>query len=140
MNSRLDQLRRELAAPLAHPDREAMERFTRETVGWVLEDFATVPEQSIGRYVPRPALERLLREPPPERGADFSKVLEEFRQKIVPNAFRINHPRFMAFVPAGPTFVSMLSDWLCTATNFFSGVWLEASAPAQVELIVLDWF
>src|SRR5438552_10339513 len=104
MNSRLDQLRRELAAPLAHPDSEDLQQFTRETVDWVLQDFATIAEQSIGRYVPRCELERLLREPAPEQGAGFSHVLAEFRNKIVPNSFRINHPRFLAFIPAGPTF------------------------------------
>src|SRR5262249_18301778 len=56
------------------------------------------------------------------------------------NSFRINHPRFLAFIPAGPSFVSVLADWLCSATNFFTGVWLEASAPSQIELLVLDWF
>src|SRR5262249_41755019 len=27
----------------------------------------------------------------------------------------------------------------CAGTNFFAGVWLEASGPAEVELVVLDW-
>src|SRR5262249_44853093 len=31
-------------------------------------------------------------------------------------------------------------DFLCAGTNFFGGVWLEASGPSQVELVVLDWF
>jgi aromatic-L-amino-acid decarboxylase len=28
---------------------------------------------------------------------------------------------------------------LCAGTNFFAGVWLEAAAPTQIEIIVLDW-
>jgi aromatic-L-amino-acid/L-tryptophan decarboxylase len=140
MNTRLDQLRDELAAPLPHPDIESLRTFSEETLDWLLQDFATLPEQSIGRSASRRELEELLRESPPENGAAFSQVLTEFRNKIVPNSFRINHPRFLAFIPAGPSFISVLADWLCSATNFFSGVWLEASAPSQVELIVLDWF
>jgi glutamate/tyrosine decarboxylase-like PLP-dependent enzyme len=140
MNTRLDQLRDELAAPLPHPDVESLRAFSNETLEWLLKDFATLPQQSIGRAASRREMEELLREPPPQKGSDFSRVLAEFRNKIVPNAFRINHPRFLAFIPAGPSFVSVLADWLCSATNFFSGVWLEASAPSQVELIVLDWF
>ena len=34
----------------------------------------------------------------------------------------------------------MLGDCLCAGTNFFAGVWMEAAGPAQVELLVLDWF
>jgi len=29
---------------------------------------------------------------------------------------------------------------LCSGSNFFAGVWLEASGPAKVEVLVLDWF
>ena len=43
-------------------------------------------------------------------------------------------------MPGAPTFLSVLGDLLCAGTNFFAGVWLEASGPTQVELVVLDWF
>jgi glutamate/tyrosine decarboxylase-like PLP-dependent enzyme len=35
---------------------------------------------------------------------------------------------------------SVLGDFLCAGSNFFAAVWLEASGPAQVEILVLDWF
>jgi glutamate/tyrosine decarboxylase-like PLP-dependent enzyme len=85
-------------------------------------------------------MESLLREPPPEEPTGFSEVLEEFQRKVAPHAMRPNHPRFLAFVPGAPTFLSVLGDWLCAGTNYFDGVWLEAAGPAQVELVVLDWF
>jgi glutamate/tyrosine decarboxylase-like PLP-dependent enzyme len=81
----------------------------------------------------------LLREPPPEKGQDFADVLKEFEAKVAANAFRTNHPRFWAFIPGAPTFLSVLGDLLCGGTNFFCGVWLEASGPSMVELVVLDW-
>ena len=85
-------------------------------------------------------MERLLREPPPEEGRDFAAVLAEFADKVAPFACRVNHPRFLAFVPGAPTFLSVLGDLLCAGTNFFAGVWLEAAGPTEVELVVLDWF
>src|SRR5205814_2465810 len=88
----------------------------------------------------RAETERLLREPPPETGQDFAAVLGQFADKVAPFAVRVNHPRFLAFVPGAPTFLSVLGDLLCAGTNFFAGVWLEAAGPAQVELVVLDWF
>jgi aromatic-L-amino-acid/L-tryptophan decarboxylase len=85
-------------------------------------------------------MERLLREPPPEAGQDFAAVLAAFADSVAPYACRVNHPRFLAFVPGAPSFVSVLGDLLCAGTNFFAGVWLEASGPSEVELVVLDWF
>jgi glutamate/tyrosine decarboxylase-like PLP-dependent enzyme len=85
-------------------------------------------------------MEALLRQPPPERGSDLAAVLAEFAEKVAPYACRVNHPRFLAFIPSAPTFLAVLGDFLCAGTNFFAGVWLEAAGPAQVELVVLDWF
>ena len=140
MNRRLEQLRQELALPLPHPDSAALRDMSDEVVAWIIRHFTTLPEQPLGRTVSRTEMETLLREPPPEHGSDFSEVFEQFQQKIAPHAFRINHPRFLAFIPSGPNFVSVLADFLCSATNFFSSVRLEAAGPAQVELTVLDWF
>ncbi len=85
-------------------------------------------------------MEALLREPAPEAGGDFAAVLDEFAAKVAPYCFRINHPRFLAFVPSSLTFPSVLGDLLCAGTNFFAGVWKEAAGATQVELVVLDWF
>src|SRR5262249_38722926 len=72
-------------------------------------------------------------------GRPFPEVLAEFAGKVAPHALRVNHPRFLAFIPSAPSFLSVLGDLLCAGTNFFAGVWLEASGPSEVELIVLDW-
>jgi glutamate/tyrosine decarboxylase-like PLP-dependent enzyme len=100
----------------------------------------TLPEQHIGRWRSRAEMEALLREPPPEAGTDFARVLAEFDERVAPHAMRTNHPRFLAFIPGAPSYLSFLGDLLCAGSNFFCGVWLEACGPAQVELIVLDWF
>src|SRR5207253_1478394 len=84
--------------PLPHPDSATLREMSNEVVTWVVQHFATLPEQPIGRTAGRAETERLLREPPPEQGSDFLQVLEEFQQKIAPYAFRINHPRFLAFI------------------------------------------
>jgi glutamate/tyrosine decarboxylase-like PLP-dependent enzyme len=85
-------------------------------------------------------MEQLLGGPAPEGGRPFDELLAEFQTKVAEHAFRINHPRFLAFVPSAPSIASVLGDWLCSGTNFFAGVWLEAAGPTQVELVVLDWF
>jgi aromatic-L-amino-acid/L-tryptophan decarboxylase len=133
-------LRRAVAEPLPHPDSEAVFAAGTRALEWVVHHFATLPDQEIGRTLSRAQAEALLREPPPEMSRDFLDVLAEFAEKVAPNSFRINHPRFLAFVPSSLVFPSVLGDLLCAGTNFFAGVWLEASGAAEVELVVLDWF
>ncbi len=136
----LDQLRCDLAEPLPHPDLAALHELGAETLNWVVQHFQTLPEQVVGRTASRAEMEALLREPAPETGQPFERVLAEFQDKVAAYAFRINHPRFLAFVPSAPTFLAVLGDLLCAGTNFFAGVWLEAAGPSEVELLVLDWF
>jgi glutamate/tyrosine decarboxylase-like PLP-dependent enzyme len=136
----LNDLRKELAQPLPHPDPAALNDLGSQTLAWLLHHFTTLPEQPVGRSAGRSEMEALLREPPPETGQDFGRVLAEFEDRVGSYAFRTNHPRFLAFVPGAPTFLSILGDMLCAGTNFFTGVWLEAAGPSQVEVVVLDWF
>ncbi|OAI54035.1 hypothetical protein AYO44_03900 [Planctomycetaceae bacterium SCGC AG-212-F19] len=140
MDPRQEKLRRELAEPLPHPDAGEMQRLGEEVLAWIVQHLNTLGNQSIGRTGSRAELEALLREPAPEVGLDFSKVLDQFAERVAPFAFRVNHPRFLAFIPSAPSFLAVLGDMLCAGTNFFAGVWLEAAGPAQVEIVVLDWF
>jgi aromatic-L-amino-acid decarboxylase len=137
--ARLRQLSCDLAAPLPHPGPEGMQHLGARVAGWVLEHYTTLPDQPVGKTASRAAMEALLREPPPEAGRAFDEVLGEFQEKVAPYALRVNHPRFLAFVPGAPTFLSILGEWLIAGTNFFDGVWLEAAGPSQVEIVVLDW-
>src|SRR5439155_25259765 len=109
-------------------------------IRWLIRHHSTLADQRIGRTASRKQMEELLGESAPEHGRDFSAVLTDLQEKIMPHAFRTNHPRFLAFIPSAPNFLSVLGELLWAGTNFFGGVWLEAAGPTQVELVVLDWF
>lgn len=126
--------------PLDHPDASELRRLAGLAVDWALAHEAGLADAPVGRC-PAPAeLDARLAEPAPWLGSPFEDVLAAFARDVAPNAYPPAHPRFLAFVPGAPTFVAVLGDWLCSASNFFAGVWFEASGPARVELLVLDWF
>ena len=135
-----DRLRRSCAAPLPHPGSDELERATRQVMDFILRRSDALGQQTIGRSASRRDMEARLRQPPSEEGLDFATVLSQFEERVVPFALRLDHPRFLAYIPAAPSYASILADCLCAATNFFAGVWLEAAGPTQVELVVLDWF
>jgi glutamate/tyrosine decarboxylase-like PLP-dependent enzyme len=136
----LNQLRNELKEPLSHPDWKQAERMGTEAIHWLIRHHSSLANQRIGQMATRKQMEELLHESAPEQGQDFSAVLADLQEKIIPHAFRTNHPRFLAFIPSAPNFLSILGELLCAGTNFFGGVWLEAAAPTEVELVVLEWF
>jgi glutamate/tyrosine decarboxylase-like PLP-dependent enzyme len=140
MDSRVVNLRNELRDPLPHPDPAKLRELTDSLSEWMIQYHATLPSHSIGHNPTRSQTEALLGESAPEHAMDFGAVMEEFTFNVAPHAFRVNHPRFFAFIPGAPSIYSVLGDMLCAGTNFFAGVWLEGAGPAQVEINVLRWF
>jgi glutamate/tyrosine decarboxylase-like PLP-dependent enzyme len=140
MSEPLDELRRSLEHPLPYPEEGSLKEQGELALAWLLRDLQTLPDKPAGRVGSRVELEPLLAEPPPEEGQGFRQALAEFDHKVAPYGFRLAHPRFLGYVPAAPTWASVLGDVLCSGTNFFCGTWLAGSGPAQVELVVLDWF
>ncbi len=133
-------LREACAQPLFHPSLEWLQEASAAVTSLVLQDYTELRERPVGQTAGRAEMEALFREPPPEDGQEFTSVLAEIQAKIIPHTLRPSHPRFLAFVPGAPTYVSILGDWLCAGLNFFAGVWKEAPAATEVELLVLDWF
>jgi glutamate/tyrosine decarboxylase-like PLP-dependent enzyme len=119
----------------------ALREAAREIEEWAIQHHITLRDQSIGQTAaPGSAPLRALDKSPAEGPTPFGDLLREFEALISPNAFRPNHPRFLAFVPGAPCFPSVLGDWLASSADFFCGNWMEASAPAQIESTVIDWF
>ena len=140
MSDSLHQLRRLLESPLTHPEADSLRQHGELALRWLLDDWQGLPGQPAGRVGSRAELEVLLAELPPEDGAGFAQALAEFQARVAPYALRLAHPRFLAYIPSAPTFASVLGDLLCSGTNLFCGTWLAGSGPAEVELVVLDWF
>ncbi len=120
------------------PDR--MRELGYAVVDAVVARHAGLRDSAPWRGGDRAELEALFREPCPEEGRDVAGVLARATEEILPRAGRIDHPRFMAFVPASPVWPAILADWLTTGFNIFQGTWLGGAGPSQIELVVLDWF
>jgi glutamate/tyrosine decarboxylase-like PLP-dependent enzyme len=136
----LDQLESRTEDASLDLDPEMMRRAGYQVVDWIVARLQNLRASSIGRELDREQTEALLREPMPEEGRSFEAVFAEYTQKVAPNAFSLDHPRFFAFIPSAPNFVSILADALAAGSNVFAGTWVESSGPSQVELVVIDWF
>jgi glutamate/tyrosine decarboxylase-like PLP-dependent enzyme len=105
----------------------------------LVEHFQELPGKPVTRKADRPTLEAQLREALPEHGANALEVLDQLQRDVFSNIMHTDHPRFFAFVPSPSNFVSVMADALAAGFNVFAGTWLEASGPAQIELVTIDW-
>ena len=119
---------------------EEMKRLADAATECLLARHSGLRESPPWRGATRTELEPLLREPPPESGSDPLAVLERAARDVLPVAARVDHPRFLAFVPSAPTWPGVIADYLAAGYNIFQGTWLGSGGPSQLELVVIDWF
>lgn len=105
----------------------------------IIEHFETLPDKSATRNLRRAELEKRFRESMPQTGSSAEKVLDELQQKMWDAFMHPDHPRFFAFIPTPTNFVSVMGDALASGLTVFAGTWLEASGPAEIELVTIDW-
>ena len=77
-------------------------------------------------------------EPLPQSEMDLSDVLIECQEKIISNAVRFGHPRFLGWVLSSGTFSGALADGIASTINQNVAV-SGARMATVVELLVLDW-
>jgi glutamate/tyrosine decarboxylase-like PLP-dependent enzyme len=105
----------------------------------VIRHLEELPHRRTGEVASPARLEALLG-PPPARGRPAMSVLRRLERDVLKYIISPHHPRFYGFIPSGACFPGMLGDFLASGFNIYSGSWLEASGPSQVELAVIDWF
>jgi aromatic-L-amino-acid/L-tryptophan decarboxylase len=84
--------------------------------------------------------EPLLSDDAPEAPEGADAVLAAALGTVLPVAARVDHPRFMAYIPSAPTWPSVVADLLVSGFNVFQGTWQGSAGPSRVELQVLEWF
>jgi aromatic-L-amino-acid decarboxylase len=83
---------------------------------------------------------RAMREPAPEEGQAFDKLLGPLFEEWIPRTYNTAGPGYLAYIPAGGVFPAAVADLISGATNRYTGVWRAAPALVQLETNVLDWF
>lgn len=74
-----------------------------------------------------------------EEGLGASEVLRVFREILEPACLSVDHHRYLAFVPAAPSEVSVLADLVVSACSIYAGSWLEGAGAVWAENQALRW-
>ncbi len=120
-------------------DQEAMRRSGYRVVDAIVRRWSHLSEDPPWQAATHDVTGPLLDGPPPEEGRELEPLLETIVRDVMPLAGRIDHPRFLAFIPSSPSWASVLASFLISGYNVFQGTWLESAGPSQIELTVTDW-
>jgi aromatic-L-amino-acid/L-tryptophan decarboxylase len=106
---------------------------------WAATYLDSIRDLPIAPRVSSADLRAHLAEPLPTEGRDFGRLLDTFRDVVVPGARHNGHPRFFGYVSAPGTPVATIADFLASALNANLPAWRSAPAPTELERLTIDW-
>ena len=118
---------------------EDMRALGYRVIDQLVDHFAALPELPVIQIGTPEDLQALFQDPFPEDPQPAQEVFTRVTDDVFANMMHTTHPRFLAYVPSPSNFISVLADALVAGYNPFAGTWMEASGPAQVELVMIDW-
>ncbi len=126
---------------------EGMHRYTADVDRFANEVFAFV-RQRTGEDVPGVVLgqprsceelDALAGATITDEGLGSSETLRIFTEVLEPACLSTDFPRYLAFVPAAPTEISILADLVVSACSIYGGSWLEGGGAVWAENQALRW-
>jgi aromatic-L-amino-acid decarboxylase len=108
-------------------------------VDFIADYFKTMDSRRVSPDVSPGWLKPLLPTAAPEEPEEFSAVLRDVEQHILPGVLNWQHPRFFGFFPANTSPPALLADMLSNATGAIGFSWVASPAATELETIVLDW-
>jgi aromatic-L-amino-acid decarboxylase len=128
----------------AHPyelelSAEAMREMVDLAMDRIVAHLESLPSQPMHATRGGKKIARALREPMPERGTPFPKILRRLFGKVIPTSLNTASPGYLAYVPGGGLFHAAVADLVADAVNRYVGVWLAAPGLVQIEANVIAW-
>ncbi len=119
---------------------DTMRAMVDQAMARIVSHHETLPTQPLHATAGGKKLARALREPLPERGVPYDRLLRLIFGRVIPTSLNTASPGYLAYIPGGGLFHSAVADLIADATNRYAGVWLAAPALAEIEAIVVRWF
>jgi glutamate/tyrosine decarboxylase-like PLP-dependent enzyme len=98
-----------------------------------INDFPVFP----GR--PSEEVARMFDEPLPKEGQDAGQILNEWTERILPNATHVGSARYFGFVMGSGTMIATLADALASSINMNAGGWKAGPAATEIERRTICW-
>jgi aromatic-L-amino-acid decarboxylase len=116
-----------------------LRRYGREVADWVADFIASVEDRPVLPKTRPGEVGEALPFAPPRAAESMDRILEDFREVIVPGLTQWNHPGFHAWFANTGSGPGILAETLAAALNNNSMVWRSGPAATELEARVCDW-
>ncbi|MBW3533970.1 MAG: amino acid decarboxylase [Gemmatimonadetes bacterium] len=118
---------------------EVFREHARAVADWMADYLAGVGELPVLAPVRPGDVRRSLPGAPPDAGEPMERILEDFRDRVMPGVTHWNHPDFFAYFAVTGSGPGILGEMVAAALNVNAMVWRSSPAATELEELTLDW-
>ncbi len=122
-----------------HMTPDEFRRYGRAVIDWIADYYERVDSLPVLAQVEPGQVRASLPPKPPARGEDFSAMLKDVEQLILPGLTHWQSPNFFAFFPANSSGPAILGELLSAGLAVQGMLWATSPACTELETHVLDW-
>lgn len=119
---------------------EDFEKFSAKTLRFAGEYLANIEKYSVLPKMEPGELKSLLPQELPEKGEDFTALLDDTAEFIAPAMTHWNHPGFMAYFNSSASIPGIMGEILAAVFNNNAMVWKSGPGSTELEEVTLEWF
>lgn len=114
-------------------------RHAHRLADWMADYFRDVGHMPVSPAVKPGDIARSLPQAPPWSGEPFERLLQDFRDLIMPGMTLWNHPGWFGYFPANNSPASVLAEMLTATLGAQCMSWATSPAATELEQVTMDW-
>jgi len=119
--------------------KEEFRHHGHELIDWIADYFEKMEDMPVLSQIEPNALRDSLPDSAPEMGEDFSEVIKDVDDLILPAVTHWNHPNFHGLFATSASSVGVFGEMLTAAFDMKAMLWRTSPASTELEPVVLNW-
>jgi aromatic-L-amino-acid decarboxylase len=120
-------------------DAQEFRQHGHEIIELIAQYLETIEQRPVSSSFRPGDVRARLPEHPPQDPEEFSAVLADVNEIIIPGLTHWQHPNFFAFFPGNSSYSSILAEFLTAGLGVQGMIWASSPACTEVETLMLDW-
>ncbi|MDQ3634806.1 MAG: aminotransferase class I/II-fold pyridoxal phosphate-dependent enzyme [Acidobacteriota bacterium] len=129
----------EKSSSLGDMPKEEFRKYGHEIIDWIADYFEQMEEMPVLSQIEPNSLKNALPTEAPQTGEDFSEILKDVDELILPAVTHWNHPNFHGLFSTSTSSVGVFGEMLTAAFDMKAMLWRTSPASTELEPVVLDW-
>jgi len=119
--------------------KEDFKKNASEVIEWIDNYFDMLESFPVKSQVKPNDIYNKIASKPPNIGEDFSTIMADLNDKILPGITHWQHPNFHAYFPANSSLESLFAEFITAAIAAQCMIWDTSPAAAELEQRVMEW-